>query len=154
MKQIPLSRGLFALVDDADFDNLSAFKWSALKAPRTFYAVRRSNGKYIYMHREILGITDSKIHTDHRDHDGRNNQRENIRGCTQHQNIMNIQPYKIATSKYKGVCLYKGKWLAQIKANGRNYSLGSYCSEIKAAMAYNAAAIKYHGEFAYLNKIP
>ena len=84
MKKIPLSKGKFTLVDDADFEWLNAWKWHAGKrGDDLYYAVRseRVNGKksLILMHREILGLTDSKIYGEHWDGDGLNNQRINLK---------------------------------------------------------------------------
>jgi len=158
MKQIPLSQGKFALVDDEDYDFIMQWKWSLHTGG---YAVRRDhlgtiNGKeiskMIYMHC-VINNTAKGIKTDHRDSNGLNNQRYNLRDATSAQNVR-YQRKTRGSSKYKGVhwCKNEKKWKAQICANGR-FSLGTYCSENEAALAYNNAAIKYHGEFALLNQI-
>lgn len=161
MKQIPLSQGKFALVDDEDFENLNQWKWYALKGVSTWYAVRnvRSlDGKQhtLQMHRFILNIHDSKIFIDHSDHDGLNNQRYNIRKCTRAQNTSNSQKRKNRLSKYKGVSFYiaKGKYkyyIAQIVHNQKKIFLGQFKIEKDAAKAYDTKAIELFGEFANIN---
>ena len=83
MRLIKLSQGLSTMVDDKDFEALNEFKWFAQKVKNTFYAGRnmpRVNGrqKTAYMHREIMN-TPAEMETDHRDRNGLNNQRENLR---------------------------------------------------------------------------
>lgn len=160
MKEIKLTRGKVALVDDADFEILSKYKWSAIKGRNTYYASRQersSNGrqKSIKMHRQILGTTSSEIHIDHRDGDGLNNQRTNLRECTHAQNKQNALGHSGASSKYKGVTYMKdsGKWIARISVNKNTYYLGVFKSEVDAAKARDGMAIKLHGEFAKLNQL-
>ena len=161
MKHIPLTQGKFAIVDDADYEWLNQHKWYALKIRQTFYAVRHTtkpSGEQtiIYMHREILGLNfDDKRQGDHRNHGGIDNQRDNLRICTNSQNQQNMRPnpQKNCSSVYKGVCWHKNrrKWQADIEINGHHIYLGHFKSEIDAAKAYDKAASKYFGEFAYLN---
>jgi hypothetical protein len=147
------------LVDDADYELLSQFKWSICKKDKTIYAVRRksnySNGN-ILMHRSILGVTDPKILVDHKDHNGLNNQRDNIRQATHSQNGANLLKKNKAHSKYLGVTWHKGnkKWMAQIMKNRKRIGLGYFEDQERAAIAYNNAAVNIHGEFANLNIIP
>ena len=154
MKQIPLTQGKFALVDDADFDWLNQWKWYCLNgayAARNVYSGK--NKKCILMHREIACTPDGLL-TDHRDLDGLNNQRYNLRDATKSQNGMNRGANKGAESKFKGVFAKGGRfWGAQIMVNGILEFRGQYQSEIEAAQAYNEAAIELHGEFARLNII-
>lgn len=165
MKELQLSQGLFAQVDDEDFETASAFKWTALKQKRTYYAYRmvKRDGKQkaIYLHRWLMKTPRDMV-TDHRDGNGLNCQRSNLRICTKTQNAQNIQKIrKSTTSKYKGVFAYtktvtqiRRYFQVSIQAEGKEYSLGIFRDEIAAAKAYNAAAIKYHGEFASLNAVP
>lgn len=162
MKEIPLTRGQFAIVDDADFEWLNKWKWQAQKNATTYYAVRTdySKGKrnpvLIYMHCEILGlIKDSAIEGDHRDRNGLNNQRNNLRLATRSQNCANRAVYKKCSSKYNGVGWHKvtNKWSAYIGKDNEQYHLGIFETEIEAAIAYNKAASELFGEFANLNKI-
>lgn len=142
-------------VDDKDYDYLSQFNWSLLKDENTFYASRRCGKKRLKMHREILGISDSDIKIDHRDLNGLNNQRGNLRIATNSQNNRNRRPYKNSSSKYLGVTWRKDStaWEASIKSDGKNKYLGHFKTEEDAALAYNKAAKEVHGEFANLNNI-
>jgi len=161
MKQIPLTRNQFAIVDDADYDWLNQWKWCVTGTSGSFYAVRNSPKKkgishQIFMHREILGLEykDGRK-ADHSNHNTLDNRRENLRDCTHQQNLMNQKLQKNKTSKYKGVCWDKSrkKWTAYLKIKGERKNLGRFNAEKQAALAYNNAAKKYHGDFAYLNKI-
>lgn len=157
MKEIPLTRGYVALVDDGDFDSLNKFKWFALVSEHTVYATRmapRPKRFAIYMHREILGIKSGVV--DHRDRNGLNNQRANLRAATQQGNTANSKkPSDAMTSKYKGVWFdsARGKWAARIGFNNRGIHLGRFLTEAEAAKVYNDAAIKLFGEFARINEI-
>lgn len=161
MKLIPLSQGLFATVDDFDFDRISQHSWFAVRNKNTFYAVRNVtiNGKRRLekMHREILSINDSKVFVDHKNGDGLNNTRDNLRISNNSQNSANrITSKSKITSKYLGVTTTKsnGKlyWVAQLKKDGKIFRKLAK-SEIDAAYKYNDMATKHHGEFARLNII-
>ena len=150
MKTINLTRGMVAIVDDQDYEWLSQFKWYYCPVG---YAARRQNGKHIYMHRLIAGAKPGE-YVDHINRNKLDNRRSNLRICTRQQNQHNQGPRR-GTSRYKGVSYRKdtGKYSAQIHFNGKKISLGSFATEDEAALAYNEAARKYHGEFAYQNKI-
>lgn len=147
------------MVDDADFEFLNQWRWYAHKSRDTFYAVRTPviDGKQvtIKMHRLILGLTDPSIHGDHRDLNGLNNQRCNLRACTHAENRRNSKLQSNSTTGFKGVSLYKryNKFRAQIEIHGKGKTLGYFESAIDAAKAYNEAAKKYHGEFARINDV-
>lgn len=156
MKTIKLTQGKAALVDDADFERVKAHKWHALKSRRGFYAVRglrKSDGKKTlqYLHRFLLpGVAE----IDHRDGNGLNNQRENLRPVTHQQNMQGFQRKRLgATSKFRGVSWYKNisKWEARIQVSGKRIFLGHFTDETKAARAYDAAARHYFGDSAYFN---
>jgi hypothetical protein len=161
MKTIPLTRGLVAFVDDEDFDRLSKHKWCARKDKNTFYAARNlylKNSKRmgIQMHREILNLTNPIIQIDHKDHNGLNNQKNNLRICNNQKNSCNRRKRNDSIySRYKGVWFHvrDKKWQASIQVGGKRMHLGYFKSEIEAASIYNAAALKYHGEFALTNQI-
>ncbi|KKN70096.1 hypothetical protein LCGC14_0434210 [marine sediment metagenome] len=151
-KKISLTQGKFAIVDDGDYEELSKHKWCATKGRSTYYARRAEYREYIYMHRQILSQPDG-ILTDHRDGNGLNNTRDNLRICTKGQNSMNQRPQKGGSSCYKGVSWHKarGKWHARIELNQKTKHLGIYDNEIEAAKAYDNAASELFGEFAYTN---
>ena len=152
MKQISLTQGMYAIVDDADFEWLNQWKWHIQAGHNTYYAVRKCNGKRIRMHRLILGCTENE-EVDHKNHNGLDNQRHNIRKCTHSQNMQNLPYRKGGSSKYKGVSWDKEsrKWLASIKLNGIKQRIGLYLLDIDAAKAYDKVAIKLFGDFACPN---
>ena len=156
MREIPLTQGKVALVSDEDFDELSKWKWYAARARNTFYARRKEwlgNDKErdIYMHRQILGL-DLASSVDHRDGDGLNNTRDNLRPASNRENLTNRSAQSNNTSGYKGVSWYapRGTWQMRVRSNGKLKS-GYYKTKEAAARAYDAAAREMHGEFARLN---
>lgn len=159
MKQIPLTQGQFAIVDDQDYDYLMQWKWCAAycKRGKRFYALRtyKVDGKQlsIGMHRQLIGVVDKSIKVDHIDHDGLNNTRKNLRTTSHSQNMANRRPKQNGTSEFLGVYKIKDKntWIAQITKNNKRIKLGSYKNEVDAAKAYDNAAIEMHGEFANVN---
>jgi len=160
MKKIKLTQGKFALVDDEDFEYLNQWKWYATKSRSTFYAMRKEWSRVfkkdstILMHRQICK-TKARMITDHKDHNGLNNQKENIRTCTHGQNQKNRTATTGRSSKYLGVFWFAARkhWVARINNKYKSFYLGSFKKEKDAARAYNEAAIKYHKEFANLNKV-
>lgn len=152
MKEIPLTQGKVALVDDADYEWLVQWKWYARKGRRTWYAIRGINKKHLSMHRELLGATTGSV-VDHKDGNGLNNQRDNIRLATYTQNRANSPKSRVNTSGYKGVIWQKrgSRWRCVIYWQRRNIHIGMFSDKIEAAKAYDEAAKKYHGEFASLN---
>jgi hypothetical protein len=162
MKEIQLTQGKVALVDDDMYEYLNQWKWQANKNGNKFYAKRSikvSQGKQktISMHRFITKNINPKMHTDHLNGNGLDNRKINLRICTNSQNAMNQSKQINNTSGYKGVSYYKNsinkKWMATIKLNNIKIYLGLFIDPKDAASAYNAAAIKFYGEFAKLNKI-
>lgn len=160
MKEIPLTRGKVALVDDADFEALAKYKWQAKRDKKTWYVYRRarkSDGEkgLMSMHRQIM-VAGPGREVDHKDGDGLNNQRDNLRLCSHAQNMCNHQ-HKTdgCSSLYKGVCWRKdvARWVAKIRVSRRLIHLGLFDSQEDAAQAYNQAAKQYFGEFAALNEI-
>lgn len=161
MKIIPLSKGQEAIVCDCHYDLVKDFKWHyAAKgyAAHSTYIGPDPNkkGKYIrscvYMHQAILGAKG----IDHRDGNRLNNQCSNLRPATQSQNLYNKSKQSNNTSGYKGVNwhIQTKKWRASITVNGKQKHLGLYITSELAAQAYNEIALKHHGEFAKLNKLP
>lgn len=147
MREIPLTCGYVAIVDDGDFERLVAMgSWRARpSSARRVYAVRDDS---IYMHRVVIGAPVGR-HVDHRDGNGLNNQRANLRLATCTQNLWNSAPRGDRT--IKGVMLHRGLYRARIRVNGKRIHLGLFASVELAAAAYDAAALEYFGEFARLN---
>lgn len=149
---------MVALVDDSDFDFLSQWKWCVGRGDDKWYAKRTItiNGKptCMLMHRQIMEANPGQ-QIDHRDRNGLNNQRSNLRFCNQSQNIGNSPTRSKNTSGFKGVTYYKPKknWQAQITFNGHNYYLGRFDTPAKAAIVYDSAAVIKWGEFALTNKM-
>lgn len=161
MKLIKLTQGKFTKVDDEDYEWLNQKKWIVRKNKNTYYA--ESKGKMVKgvrqkttkMHRLILGLIDPEIFGDHRDRDGLNNQRYNLRVATRSQNGVNRIKKSGTSSKYIGVSFDKiqNKWKSYVIKNKKLIFLGYYIKEVDAAKAYNAKAKELHGEFANLNII-
>lgn len=157
MKVIELTKGYKALVDDADYEALSQYRWHALDCIGRVIAVRaiyNPNGapRRVYMHR-IIANTPDGMETDHINGDTLDNRRANLRTCTHQENTRNAKP-RAHSSKYKGVAYSRQahKWIAQIRHNNKLIYLGAFDDEADAARAYDDRAIKLFGEFAYLNK--
>lgn len=153
VREIPLTRGMVALVDEADFELASRFSWRATRNPksRTWYARCDRGGAAIWLHRLLLDAP-SGVLVDHIDHDGLNNRRNNIRLATSAQNQAHCRRHRDARSQYKGLWLERsGRWVAEIYSQGKKHRLGTFDSEEIAARAYDAAAIQLHGSFAIVN---
>lgn len=153
--EVPLTQGLVALVDEVDADAVLAHRWHAHRDTRNnFYAlrsVRRPDGKQatLPLHTFLTGWP----LVDHRNGDGLDNRRSNLRAATNAENQRNRGLPANNTSGYKGVTWNKpaGKWQAGIRVDGRLLALGRYTDPEAAARAYDAAALLHFGEFAWLN---
>jgi hypothetical protein len=170
-REIPLTQGKVAIVDSAVYADLRRFAWHAVCIKGKWYARRWSPalGRNIYMHEVVsgtlcpgnlfVGLIPAVI-TDHRNGDGLDNRKRNLRPATVSQNQMN-SPGRVATrrSNFKGVSRGSGrnadKWRAAIKVEGKSRHLGYYAGdadgERQAAEAYDAAARQYFGQFAWTN---
>ena len=163
MKEILLTKGMVAIVDDEDYKWVSEWKWHVYENRGNYYAARRKRGvrtigrSTIFMHREIVirnfGKIDDGMHTDHANGNGLDNRKSNLRICTPAQNQYNSRVRAGGTSKYKGVLWRRerGKWISVLRISGKHIHLGTFTNEIDAAIAYDSAAIKYFGEFARTN---
>jgi hypothetical protein len=155
-RQIPLTKGYYAIVDAENYEWLMQWKWHVLAGKHTFYAARstrRINGRktIVLMHRAIMS-TGKGMQADHKDGNGLMNCWDNLRVCTFTQNNRNVRPQKNTSSRYRGVCWNKreNKWNARINVDGKQIDLGHFISEHEAALVYNKAAIIHYGEFAKL----
>lgn len=162
VKEIPLTQGKVAIVDDDDFDWLNQWKWCVTKG-RTGgdYAARNSSKKLgkshlILMHRAIWehhhGLILKGFEIDHIDGDGLGNRLVNLRTCTRSQNNANQRKTR-GLSSFKGVTWNRNNrlWKAQIQYEGRQINIGHFESETEAARAYDAKARELFGEFASTN---
>lgn len=158
MKEIPLTQGKVALVDDEDYERLMAMgKWYVETIGYAAKNIPVMNGtvkKYTIqrMHR-VISNAGEKDHVDHINGDRLDNRRCNLRLCTQAQNLGNQRTSKNNHLGVKGVTLFGSKFRARITINYKQIYLGLFDSLEDAIIAYNEAAIKYHGEFAKLNQL-
>lgn len=156
MKEIQLTQGKTARVDDDIYEHLIQWKWFANKRRGAWYAVRNEHNsrpaKTVYMHRQITN-SPPEMDVDHIDGDGLNNTKENLRICTTSQNIINSRKQLNRSTKFKGVTFDKqtNKFKAQIGVNQKNIHLGRFDSQEEAARTYDDAARKYFGDFAKTN---
>jgi len=149
VRRIPLGKGLFAIVDAADYKRLKKYRWHAIPQRRTIYAACRKDGRLTLMHRLIMKAPDGWL-VDHIDGNGLNNRRSNLRVCTPTQNCANARP-RGGSSRFVGVTRHDTKWMAQIQCRGEYFYVGRYDDEIEAAKARDRKAYELNGEFAYIN---
>lgn len=155
MRQVPLTQGFIALVDDADFERVNRFNWWASQHGKRVYAVRHvwvRKGVYRkeLLHRFILQ-PNPKVQVDHKDGNGLNCQQYNLRMATNTQNSQNKRKTSRNTSGYKGVSRFRGRWRAKICVNYLDIHLGVWDTALAAAQAYDRASRIYHGQFGQLN---
>ena len=160
MKEVELTKGYVALVDDEDYGRVSSLRWQA--CPRsgrksgTVYALGREVGtkRHLIMHRMILGWPPAHLVVDHIDGNGLNNQKSNLRLCSPRQNLYNGKMRASNKSGYRGVSWNKRsrKWEARIRDHAKKYLyLGGFQDKLDAAKARDEAAISLWGGFARLN---
>lgn len=154
---VTLTRGKEALVDALDVHLIDGRHWYASKSSHGWYALARSkrpDGGVTTekMHRLILNAPHDKM-VDHRDCDGLNNRRSNLRIADAFENARNTRIRKNNKSGTKGVYFdsARNKWAALIAASGKKYALGRFETAAEARAAYRAAARILHGDFARLS---
>lgn len=159
IREIPLTKGYVALVDAADYEWLNQWRWRARRSRGVVYAVRsagraaRREGAacLIFMHRLVCEVPEGEV-PDHKNGDGVDNRRCNLRAATFTQNAVNAR-HRYNKTGYRGVTVASssGRFVARTRDGGRNIPLGAYATPEEAARAYDAAARRLHGEFARLN---
>lgn len=159
-RRVPLcNSNLSAIVDDGDYEWAIQYAWHAHRkckksrfGQNEFYAARSVRNGVLLMHRELMR-TPTGMKTDHKNHDGLDNRRSNLRIASSSQNGSHTRPRANSTG-YRGV--YRTPkdhrpFVAQITVNRKLVHLGYHDTALAGALAYDAAAEKYHGEFATLN---
>jgi hypothetical protein len=159
--EVPLTRGQWAVIDIEDASAVLTRRWWALKWSKRvpgFYAVayvgRKLNGNPLaeFLHRFILGARSSHL-VDHRDGNGLENRRFNLRVCDHANNRQNGRRLRSDNScGFKGVYRREEGWSAQIFSRGKHHSLGTFPTAEDAARAYDEAAVTLFGEFAATNR--
>ena len=167
MKYIKLTQGHFAVVDDEDYERLTRWKWRIQRSRDKLYASRSTRNSENYqsnvrlLHYEVMCLMEKLppgFCVDHISGEGLDCRKGNLRLCTHEQNVWHAGPRRGKKhSKYKGVEYrppqppFKGGWVAYITKRGKRFYLGIYDDEHSAVIAYNVAAYRLFGKFAYLN---
>lgn len=148
----------YFFIDGEDFDKIKNYTWCIANFSKRFYIVsdlcNKGNRKKILLHRLIMNCPDGMV-VDHINHNGLDNRKENLRICTNQENLYNQRKKEGKTSKYKGVSFFKrdNNWTVRIRINGKSKNLGYFLNEEDAAEVYNQAALKYYGKYAFLNVV-
>jgi hypothetical protein len=148
---------IIILIDDEDWEKIKNYKWYTNSKKYIFGRIDK-NHKLKFLHRVIMNAS-KKQYIDHINGNKNDNRKLNLRLCNNSQNLRNRGKQKNNTSGYKGVYWHKNKtykykkWVAIIQINYKQIFLGNFETKEQAALVYNQAAIKYHGEFARLNQI-
>lgn len=148
--EVPLTRGLVALVDECDVEVVSQRNWTAhLDHDGRYSAHARIGKRDVYMHRVILSAPAGRL-VDHANGDSLDNRRQNIRLCDVYQNRWNSRVLK-TSQPFKGIRFTGRRWGAHIQTLGRKHNLGLFDTAESAARAYDEAAIDLFGDFARIN---
>lgn len=158
-KTIQLTQGFETIVDDADYEYLSQWKWF-YGADR--YAVREQHlgmqdgkklRKTILMHRLLLNAP-QHLQVDHANRNRLDNRRSNLRLATRSQNRANINPVKRKQEElpmgvtYNPSICSKQPYMARICKQGKSHFLGNFYSIDEAENAYRQKKRQLFGEFA------
>lgn len=158
MKTIAASLGYEAIVDDADYDRLAAYRWYAHNSGSKRHAEKRparrnsvaEGRKVVFLVHQILRAPEGMV-VDHINGDPWDNRRANLRICTHAENLKNQRNRKLRDGLVKGVYARGKRFFAKISSDGARYDLGWYDDIRSAGLAYDAAALFLHGQFASLN---
>jgi hypothetical protein len=141
------------LVSPEDEWRLSAYRWRVQSHGYIARSERPAPGRlrWVYLHREILAAP-AGMYVDHVNRDKADNRRENLRLCTHSQNMCNCRMHSHNKLGIKGVYQDKrrGTFYSEIRVNLARHFLGSFATAAEAKAAYDAAALRLHGEFARL----
>lgn len=156
MREIGMKCGKFAIVDDSDYEAVAALRWGFTDGYAVHYVKKNGKVRPMLMHRFLLNPP-AGMQVDHINGNRLDNRRENLRLATTKQNCMNKAKRSDSRNRYRG-CVYhptykSRPWQAKMRIEGKSTSLGYYATEEEAALAFNNAAKKHHGEFAKLNEI-
>jgi hypothetical protein len=153
-RTITLTQGKAAIVDDVDYDRLAHLRWYADKVRNIWYARHARTGaerqRSFLMHRLILGAP-AGMEVDHRNGDGLDNRRANLRLCTRAQNSWNRHALPRGASRFTGVCMSRLRWRARISCGNERTNIGDFSREVDAAIAYDEKCRELRGEFARPN---
>lgn len=157
MKFIPLTQGKTALIDDEDFELVSEYKWYPLSTSAGLvyangYLLRNGHRSVVLMHRLLMNAQPGQG-IDHRNRNGLDNRRFNLRFATRSQNAINRISKRKASSRFKGVHWHKSnrKWVARVRYGKQEFHIGYFREEKAAALAYDAAVLKICPDYARLN---
>jgi hypothetical protein len=155
LKSLKLTQGYEATIDNEDYERVNQYKWYYHHTGYAVSTLPRINGKQktLSLSRFIMNASKG-IQVDHINMNTLDNRKENLRLCNMSENQRNVPKRSFNRSGYKGVSFHKvsQKWRSRITINSKTIYLGIFETKEDAALAYNKAAIKYHGEFARLNE--
>lgn len=153
MRVIKITQGYEVKIDDEDFDLISGRSWKVLRSRKRVYAsysYGKDSNKSMLMHRLIMNAEKGQ-YVDHINGDTLDNRKENLRLCTNSQNLGNRGKQSNNNSGYKGVHFHDGSYVAKIRKDNIVYTLGYSKDKIEAAKIYDMGSLHFYGEFSYLN---
>lgn len=148
---LPTTKGLWTLVDEDVYPTVRNHPW-CISGVRTSYASARVGNRHVKLHHLVVGHPSVGLQVDHINGNKLDNRRCNLRLATNSQNCQNKPPGM--GREWKGIRKSKCGWMARIRTPDGRICLGTFKTEVEAARAYNEAAKRLHGEFAWLNPIP